>query len=100
MKFYEFNEYEYYALILAENEETAILGYEENVADIYEEEKDLSPNVVTFKHVLEVFKKSNIDGCNTEEEKVNELHSQIGEFMNGDKNVEKYLLLLIDGSLC
>ena len=41
MKFFEFNDYEYYALIVADGEEKAVLGYEETVAEIFEEEKEL-----------------------------------------------------------
>ena len=44
IKFYEFNDFEYYALIVAEDVGKAKLGYKEVVADIYEEENELEPN--------------------------------------------------------
>lgn len=44
MKFYEFNKHEYYALILALNEEEALKAYEEEiVGEIEEDEIDPSP---------------------------------------------------------
>ena len=98
MKFYEFYEYEYYALILAEDEETAILGYEENVAEIYEDEKDLTPTVITIDKALERFLKAKIDNCKTEKDKTVEFYRQVNDFISGE-NVERYQLFLIDGSL-
>ncbi|HCL4437601.1 hypothetical protein AL714_09465 [Clostridium botulinum] len=63
MKFYEFNDFEYYALILSTDEIKAKEGYGEVVADLDEIEKDLTPDIIA------------------------------------EKSTEKYLILLIDGTL-
>ncbi|BDU81603.1 hypothetical protein [Clostridium perfringens] len=47
VKFYDFSEFEYYALVVAENQENAIKGYTEVVADI--EDEDLEPRIITRK---------------------------------------------------
>jgi hypothetical protein len=45
MKFYEFNNYQYYALIGAETEDEAIECYKEQVADIDDDPDDVEPQV-------------------------------------------------------
>lgn len=57
MKFYEFNNYEYYALIGAENEEKAIKFYVEEISDI-EIEKDERPNEITRECAWNKYKKA------------------------------------------
>lgn len=48
MKLYEFNKHEYYALILALNEEEALKAYEEEiVGEIEEDEIELTPDIIT-----------------------------------------------------
>lgn len=100
MKFYEFNDYEYYGLVIAEDEEKAKLGYEEIVAEIDEEEKELIPDVITLEEALERYKKGDIEYCESEEEKIEDFYRNITNFKEYvSKGTEKYLVLLIDGSL-
>lgn len=100
MRFFEFNNYEYYGLIMAEDEEKAKLGYEENIAEIYEEEKELEPNEITLEEALERYKKGMIEGCETIEEKAKDFYKSINSFKEyGHKGTEPYLVLLIDGNL-
>lgn len=107
MKFYEFNDYEYYALIaVIESEEypmdIAIKAYAEEVADIEDNEKESTPNEITEEEALEIYKKAKIEGCNTEAAKIIDFYEQI-DLGNklcirlGDNN---YVLLLMDGTLC
>ena len=49
MKFYEFKETEYYALIGAETEEKAIEFYKETVGDLTDEEAEGNPIEITKK---------------------------------------------------
>ncbi|MCR2013813.1 hypothetical protein NSB31_29620 [Bacillus cereus] len=100
MKFFEFNDYEYYALILAEDEEKAKLGYTEVVADIEEEEKILQPNVIAIEEALEKYIKAYIEDCKTEKEKTESFHRQVSSFEDYViKGTEPYSIFLIDGSL-
>lgn len=106
MKFYDFSDYEYYALIgVLETEkypmDVAIKVYEENVGELEEYEKEIAPREITEEQALKIYKKSNIEGCKTEEEKVEEFKKQIDL---GNKTCiryrdNKWVLLLIDGSL-
>ena len=100
MKFFEFNDYEYYGLVVAENEEKAILGYEETVTEICDEEKELEPNEITLEEALERYKKGMIEDCDTEDEKIEDFHNSLEDFKEYvSKGTEQYLVLLIDGSL-
>lgn len=100
MRFFEFNDYEYYGLVVAENEEKAMLGYEETVAEIYEEEKELEPDEITLEEALERYKKGMIEGCETIGEKIQDFYKSIDNFKEYvSKGTEPYLVLLIDGSL-
>ena len=100
MKFFEFNKYEYYALIVAEDEENAKKGYEEVVAEINEDEKSLSPDVISSGEALNRFVMGNIEGCTTKKEKVDDFNQNVHKFGEDLKNgVDKYLILLMDGSL-
>ncbi|WP_394883935.1 hypothetical protein [Clostridium tertium] len=100
MKFFEFNDYEYYGLVVAEDEEKAKLGYEEVIAEIYEEEKELRPDIITLEEALEIYKKSDIEDCESEEEKIVEFHKNISNFKDYvSSGTEQYLVLLMDGSL-
>ncbi|ACO87192.1 hypothetical protein [Clostridium botulinum] len=100
MKFYEFNYFEYYALILAKDDIEAIKGYEEVVADLDDEEKELAPDIITEKEALEKYIKGHIEGCETNEEKEKDFYQAINNFKKFVKeSTEKYLILLIDGGL-
>ncbi|SHJ52975.1 hypothetical protein SAMN02745163_02076 [Clostridium cavendishii DSM 21758] len=100
MKFYEFNDFEYYALIIANDEENAMLGYEEIVADLEEDEKELSPDVIDYNEALERYKKGNIEGCETEEDKINDFNENVDNFSRYVSSwKEPWTVLLIDGSL-
>ena len=106
MKFYDFSDYEYYALIgVSEREkfpmDVAIKAYEEEVAEIYEEEKELTPTEISKENALEVYKKSNIEGCETEEEKAEQFEKEIdlGNKLSIRYDDNRYVLLLIDGGL-
>ena len=101
MKFYEFNQHEYYGLVLAIDEEWAKRGYEDIVADLEDEEKDISPDIITEEQVLEKYKKAKIDGCNTVEEKINDFNVMVRSFKEYiSKGKEPYMVLLVDGALC
>ncbi|APF21719.1 hypothetical protein [Clostridium butyricum] len=101
--FYEFNNYEYYALIAVDKncrdpKGIAIEEYSKQVADIEEEEKENTPDVVTGEHALERYKKSeHIEGCNTEEDKIEDFYYQISLIDTIKYN--PYCILLVDGSL-
>lgn len=100
MKFYEFDKYEYYALIGAENEENAMVGYIEVVADIVKDEEDLHPGIISKDEAIERFKKGMIEGCETEEDKIEDFNNQINNFNEYiSKGLEPYIVFLIDGSL-
>ncbi|HCL4447098.1 TPA: hypothetical protein N2D16_002703 [Clostridium botulinum] len=100
MKFYEFNDLGYYALILAKDDIEAVKGYEEVVADLDEEEKELTPDIITEKEALEKYKKGHIEGCYTNKEKEKDFYKAINNFKKfAEKSTEKYLILLIDGTL-
>ena len=100
MKFFEFNKYEYYALILASNEEYAKIGYKENIADIDEEEESFRPDIITKEEALERFKKGVIESCETKEDKIEDFNKLINNFNEYvSKGLEPYMVFLIDGSL-
>ena len=88
MKFYEFKEFGYYALIGAETEEEAIEYYNETVSDIQEE--DGAPNEINKDEAkIKLF-----NSTDDEEERT----KFIKEFDLCTSTVEPYLIL-IDGSL-
>ncbi|ASY52790.1 hypothetical protein JJB75_13920 [Clostridium perfringens] len=98
VNFYDFGEFEYYALVLAENQENAIKGYTEVVSDI--EDEELVPRIITRKEALEKYKKGEIEGCETVQEKVQDFYKEVSEFRNPLTNGGyEYLVLLIDSSL-
>lgn len=99
MKFFEFNDYEYYALIVADGEEKAVLGYEETVAEIFDEEKELSPTVITVEKALKRYKRGMIEGCETTGEKIQDFYKTIDNFKEYVSKGTEYLVLLIDGRL-
>lgn len=88
MKFYEFNESGYYALIGATTEEVAIEYYGATVSDI--EEEDGAPTEVTKAEAKEKL----IKACSSNEEKA----ELVEEFNRCTTTTELYLIL-IDGSL-
>lgn len=90
MKFYEFNNFGYYALIGATKEEKAINYYVETVADILEEEKDEPIELLTIEEVKEKV----LLACENEKEKQESLkHFEM--MVHSDET----WLILIDGSL-
>lgn len=106
MKFYDFSDYEYYALIgVSEIEkftmDVALEAYIEEVAEIDEEEKGILPKEVSKEQALEIYKKAVIEGCETEEEKAKRFEKEID--LNNKLSIRygdnRYVLLLIDGSL-
>lgn len=96
MKFYDFDKYEYNALILAVDEMSAKEGYEEIVADIGENEKHLQPRVLNLKKVIDMFTEAEVDGCVSDEEKLERLLEIVYSFANSD---EIYEIVLIDSNL-
>lgn len=111
MKFYEFEgEYEFYAMIgvhdgFASPMDLAINEYAESIEggmdeylEAYEGDK---PTEITEKEALESFKKANIEGCTTPEEKEKEFYKEIEESKKRIKegSEEDSILFLIDGSL-
>ncbi|MDM8310807.1 hypothetical protein QUW36_01925 [Clostridium cadaveris] len=106
MKFYEFNKHEYYALILALNEEEALKAYEEEiVGEIEEDEIELTPDIITEKQALKRYKKALIENCETEEEKEEDFYIFINSFKYRQEEAiklgielsEKYQIFLVDG---
>lgn len=100
VNFYDFSEFEYYALVIAENVENAIKGYTEVVADIEDEDMELQPGIITREEALEKYIKGKIEGCETVQEKVQDFYKELSEFRDPttiDRN--EYIVLLIDGSL-
>ncbi|MGX7745665.1 hypothetical protein [Rhodopseudomonas parapalustris] len=87
MKFYEFKQFEYYSLIGADTKEEAIKYYEENVANI--EEEDGEPEEITRDEAL----KKLLNICN-EDEKAEAME----EFELYTKDSEPYWII-IDPSL-
>lgn len=106
MKYYDFSDYEYYALIgVTESEEypmnTAMESYEENVGEFEGYEKEIAPKEITETQALEIYKKANIEGCITEADKAADFYKQIDLTNKLSIRVDdnKYVLLLMDGSL-
>ena len=105
MKFYDFSDYEYYALIaVVESEQypmdVALEAYAKEIAD-FEEEKELIPTEISKEQALEIYKKAVVEGCETEEEKAERFEKEID--LNNKLSIRyydnRYVLLLIDGSL-
>ncbi|MCT8975512.1 hypothetical protein N4T77_02760 [Clostridium sp. CX1] len=86
MKFYEFNDFDYYALIGAESEEDAVKYYRETVADV--EEDDGPPSQITKEDARAKL----LGGCREDEIEA------LKEFDIYTSRQEPYLVL-IDGSL-
>lgn len=105
MKFYDFSDYEYYALIGVSERETfpmdvALEAYMEEIAD-FEEEKELIPTEISKEQALDIYIKAVIEGCETEEERIEQFEKEID--LNNKLSIRcgdnRYVLLLIDGSL-
>lgn len=100
MRYFEFNstDFGYYALIGVDGSvqypiDTALNAYEEIVADI--EDKDMLPEEITKEEALEQYKHGEIEGSESDDEKVKEFEKSIKLADN-----EYFTLLLIDGDLC
>jgi len=93
MKFYEFNDFGYYALIGSSTEEDAIREYELQVGDIEEEDKDEEPNEITRESAWHKYKEA------VESETLFKFESDILKDFEYQINNNKTVLLLIDGSL-
>jgi len=90
MKFYEFNDFGYYALIGADSMEDAIKEYVEEVADIEEEDKDEEPNEITRQSAWHKYKEA------VESETLFKFESDILKDFEYQINNNKTVLLLID----
>lgn len=104
VKFYEFNDYEYYALIAVDEKEkypmdVAIKAYAEEIEGGMEEYnenyEDSTPDEITLDEALERYKKGFIEECNTEASKIIDFYERI----DFDKE-QKYEILLISSDLC
>lgn len=97
IKFYDFSEFPYFAIIMAKDSEKALEGY---IKIVFDPEDDYEiaqePKVISKQEVFERYKKAEIDGCKTIEEKSIEFCKNVNEF---EKSIEPYELLLIDGSI-
>lgn len=105
MKFYDFSDYEYYALIGAKSQEEATKFYEETVSDI--EPDDEPPAEITEKEarekLLDVCEKSVPRSPNASASGMKSVIQEakdeaLAEFEQGIKGPEPYLIL-IDGTL-
>lgn len=67
MRFFEFNDFEYYALIGANTEEQAIEHYDEFICEVSED--DGTPTELTTEQAKEKL----IDACEYEVEKISEI---------------------------
>lgn len=85
MKFYEFKDFPYYALIGAKNDLEAMVFYIETVADI---EGDTQPEEITTEEAFDKL----LTICNNEEQ----IKEEFEEHCNGDK---PYLALIDKGLL-
>lgn len=89
MKFYEFNNFGYYALIGANTVEEALKEYENTISDICEE--DGEPDLITEEKAKEKYcKYAGEDG---------ETYEELGEDFNRLIEREKAHIFLMDGSL-
>ena len=89
MKFYEFNDFGYYALIGAFTLQEALEEYKNTISDIYEE--DGKPDLITEKEAEEKYcKYAGEDG---------ETYEELGEDFNRLIEREKAHIFLMDGSL-
>lgn len=91
-KFYEFNGYEYYALVKAKNEDEAKRYYEEVVSELEKHEQDLSPDIISLDEAIEKVKKAYFE---SEEERPEIINSMILD----DKSDLDHCVILIDRSL-
>lgn len=89
MGYYEFNNYEYYALIGANDEMKAIDFYEKTVADLEEEEKLMNPDLISKEDV-----KKRIGKYLKPREQLDSLM-----LLNSEKDEDEPILLLISGDL-
>lgn len=97
MNFYEFNDYEYYGLVLATDEESAKQGYVDIIANIEDDDLNSHPDIISQEEALERYKEGIIDGLNTVEEKIEDFNGIIDVFKKhsmGCKNT--YYVLLMD----
>ncbi len=97
MKFYEFNDYEYYALIAVGEDgypmHEAINAYKEEIDCDIEDESDDTPDEITRHEAYKKFKKACINNYSN----LSELIQAFQKSINLDDR--KYSILLIDGSL-
>jgi len=100
MKFFEFNNYEYYGLIIAVDKEKAKLGYEKEVAEIDTEERKLEPDEITLEDALKIYQQSTIEDCQTIDDKIEDFYKNVSYFQEYiSRGSEPYLVLLVDDSL-
>ena len=92
MKFYEFKNFGYYALIGASTIQGALEEYKNIIADF--DEKLLRPNEITFKEASNKYCK-----CLLEEGAENKTYEKFKEDFNKFSQNEEVCIFLIDGSL-
>ena len=78
MNFYEFNDYEHYALIVDYTEKDALEEYQDVVADIEGEEIDKHPDVISEEIAVRKFINAQKDGYETKEDKYKEFYKELG----------------------
>lgn len=98
MKFYDFSDYEYYALIgVSENEEypmdAAMDFYETYIGEFDEDEKEIAPNEITKYEAYKSYRKACKDDFKCILDMIKAFQKAI------DIQSEKCSLVLVDGSL-
>lgn len=94
--FFEFNNYEEKALIVAENINRASFGYSREICEISECERGIKPRIIPYKEANEMYKKAYIEGCTTPFEKTLDFHRCVKEYKETNAT---YMVLLIDSML-
>lgn len=92
MKFYEFNSFEYYALIGASTMEEAIKEYENTIADI--DEEDGLPDLITEEEAKNIYW-----DCFVDQSIEDVTYEEIKDEFNKYKEDKEVYIFLIDSSL-
>lgn len=90
--FFEFNNCEEKALIVAENINRASFGYSREVCEISECEKDIKIRMIPEREANEIYKNANIKGCKTPFEKALDFGKRLKQYKETDST---YMVLLI-----
>lgn len=94
MKYWDFSNYEYYALIGANTEEKALEEYKTTVADICCGEEGLHPTIVTEEYTRNMFFKCLVEQ-GEEDKTLEEIIKEFDEYKRSDESIT----LLIDNAL-